>query len=289
LSEPFTRFITLESPSPAPAAPDEALTFNAEPSQEFGTGAWAWSGAVSLDGEGAPALLFADGRTAQLAGGVRLTFPGGPASTTPSPNGIAALDFNYDFKTDLALAGEGGFRLYRQESPTAFIDVTGQTKLPAPVMDAPYAGAWAADIEADGDLDILLAARDGAPTVLRNNGDATFAEQHPFEGVNALRDFAWADLDGDGDPDAALLDARGQLAVFTNERTGQFRRRATPQNLSAVALGVADVNRDGQFDLLLLGADDVLRRLSDKGEGADWDSAEVARLEGAPTDMTAGT
>lgn len=288
LSEPLTRFITLESPSPRPAPPDEALTFNAEPSQEFVGGAWAWGGAVSLDGEGAPALLFADGRTAQLAGSVKLAFPGGPASVPPG-NGVAALDFNYDFKTDLALAGEGGFRLYRQENPATFVDVTAQTKLPTPVVNAPYAGAWAADIEADGDLDIVLGTKDGAPTVLRNNGDGTFAEQHPFEGVNALRDFAWADLDGDGDPDAALLDALGQLAVFTNERTGQFRRRSTPQNLSAVALGVADVNSDGQFDLLLLGSDDVLRRLSDKGEGADWDSGEVTRLEGAPQDMTAGT
>lgn len=289
LSEPFTRFVTMESPSPKPAPPDDALTFNAEPSQEFGVGAWEWSGAISLDG-GSPTLLFADGRTAQLAGGIKLAFPGGPAPTRPTLNAVAALDFNYDFKTDLALAGEGGFRLYRQENPTTFVDVTGQTKLPASVADAPYAGAWAADIEADGDLDVLLAAKDGAPTVLRNNGDGTFAEQHPFGGVTDLRDFAWADLDGDGDPDAALLDAHGRLFVFTNERTGQFRARPLPQDIpQAVGLGVADVNSDGQFDLLLLGANGVLRRLSDKGEGSDWDSAEVARLEGTPQDMTAGT
>src|SRR5215210_6975721 len=34
MSEPFTRFVTMESPSPAPAPPDESLTFGAEPSQE---------------------------------------------------------------------------------------------------------------------------------------------------------------------------------------------------------------------------------------------------------------
>ncbi|HWW74781.1 MAG TPA: FG-GAP-like repeat-containing protein [Pyrinomonadaceae bacterium] len=288
LSEPFTRFVTMASPSPKPAPPDDALAFDAAPAQEFAGGAWAWGGAVSLAGEGAPALAFADGRTLQLAGGVKLAFPGGASALAPSPNGVAALDFNYDFKTDLALAGEGGFRLYRQENPTTFVDVTGQTKVPANVTDAPYTGAWAADIEADGDLDIVLASKDGAAVVLRNNGDGTFAEQHPFEGVSAPRDFAWADLDGDGDPDAALLDAQGKLFVFTNERTGQFRARAAPQNLSAIALGVADVNSDGQFDLLLLGSDGALRRLSDKGEGSDWDSAEVVRLEGAPQGMTAG-
>jgi Tfp pilus assembly protein PilF len=289
LSEPFTRFLRLESPSPEPAPPDDALTFDVQPAQDFADGNFSSSGAVYLTGEGTPALLFADGREARLSGGVHLAFPGGAQAVQPTPAGIAALDFDYDFKTDLAMAGEGGFRLYKQEGANSFVDVTEKTKLPASVTGAPYTGAWAADIEADGDLDIVLAAKDGPPVVLRNNGDGTFAELHPFEGVSGLRDFAWADFDGDGDPDAALLDARGNLFVFTNERAGQFRRRPTPQGLSAVALGVADVNGDGLFDLLLLGADGVLRRLSDKGEGADWESSEVARLAGAPQDLMAGT
>ncbi|HWS87954.1 MAG TPA: FG-GAP-like repeat-containing protein [Pyrinomonadaceae bacterium] len=288
LSEPLTRFVTMESPSPRPAPPDEALAFNAEPQQEFVGGAWAWGGAVSLDGEGAPVRLFADGRTAQLAGGVKLAFPGGPSSASPSPNGVAALDLDYDFKTDLALAGEGGFRLYRQENPTSFVDVTAAAKLPAGIAETPYVGAWAADIEADGDLDILLAAKDGAPAVLRNNGDGSFAAQQPFAGVTALRDFAWADLDGDGDPDAALLDAQGKLYVFTNERTGQFRPRALPQNLSrADALCVVDINNDGGFDLLLLNGA-VFTRVSDKDEGAGWDVGTPERWDGVPGGLAPG-
>src|SRR5919198_674798 len=282
LSEPFTRFIRLESPSPSPAPPDEALTFDVRPAQDFGAHTWSWAGAASLTGEGTPALIFADGREARLSGGVRLDFPGGITATPPSPAGIAPLDFDYDFKTDLATAGEGGFRLYRQESAASFIDVTEKTGLPAATTGAAYAGAWAADIEADGDLDIVLAAKDGAPVVLRNNGDGTFAELHPFEGVSGLRDFAWADFDGDGDPDAALLDAGGRLFVFTNERAGQFRPRPLPQGTwTAVALGVADLNNDGRFDLLVLGSDGVLRRLSDRDEGQGWETADVLNLGGA--------
>ncbi|MBV9928493.1 MAG: VCBS repeat-containing protein [Acidobacteria bacterium] len=291
LSEPFTRFITLASPSPQPAPPDEALTYNVEPLEEFGVGNWAWVGAASLTGEGVPALIFAGPQVAQLTGGVRLPFTGAalPAGVAALPAGVAALDFNYDFKTDLAFAGEGGFRLYRQESPTNFVDVTAQTKLPANVTDAPYTGAWAADIEADGDLDLVLASRDGAPTVLRNNGDGTFVEQHPFEGVTSLRDFAWADLDGDGDPDAALLDAQGKLYVFANERTGQFRARAMPQNLGrAEALCVIDINNDGRFDLLLLDTAGF-RRLSDKDEGAGWDLGQGERWDGVPGGLAPGS
>ena len=284
LSEPFTRFITLESPSPKPAPPDEALTYNVESPGNVGEGPWASAGAVSLTGEGSPALVFAGPQGVQLSGGVRLPFTG-----AASPAGVAALDYNYDFKTDLALAGDGGFRLFRQESPTAFTDVTLQTKLPAGFADAPYAGVWAADIEADGDLDLVLAPKEGAPAVLRNNGDGSFAVQNPFAGVAALRDFAWADLDGDGDPDAALLDAQGQLFVFTNERTGQFRPRPSPPAGGAAALGVADVNHDGRFDLLLLRADGLVSRLSDKDEGAGWDAGEVLRWQVPSGGITPGT
>ena len=92
----------------------------------------------------------------------------------PLPEGILPVDFNYDFKTDLVLAGAGGVRLMRQDNPSSFTDVTAQTKLPKAVTNARYTGAWAVDIEADGDLDIVLGANEGLPLVLRNNGDGTF-------------------------------------------------------------------------------------------------------------------
>jgi Tfp pilus assembly protein PilF len=288
LSEPFTRPIRMRAPASHPAPPDEALAFEAETPKGFGASS-AWGGAVYLSGEGMPALIFADGREAHLGGGVKLSFPGGPVAKPPSPGGIVGLDFDYDFKTDLALAGEGGFRLFRQENEKSFVDVTAKTALPSDVTGAAYAGAWAADIEADGDLDLLLGAREGAAVVLRNNGDGSFAVFRPFEGSEALRDFAWADFDGDGDPDAALLDARGQLGVYTNERTGQFRKRPAPQNAGALtALGVADVNNDGRFDLLALQPDGALRRFSDKGEGEAWEAAEVLRWAGVPGGLSPG-
>src|SRR6185369_1425257 len=124
------------------------------------------------------------------------------------------------FRTDLALAGAGGVRLFRQDGPSAFADVTTETKLPASVLNARYTGAWAADIEADGDLDIVLGSPDGVPVVLRNNGDGTFVDIRPFAGVSGVRQFAWGDLDGDGNPDAAIIDGVGRLHVFINARQG---------------------------------------------------------------------
>jgi tetratricopeptide (TPR) repeat protein len=282
-AEPFTKFLRMDAPTFAPAPADTALSFTQQPLSAAGGGPWTWVGAISLNGDGAPAVIEANGREVRVAGGAVFAFPGGASNLAPGPEGITGLDFNYDFKTDLVLAGAGGVRLMRQENPDSFADVTAQTKLPASVMSASYTGAWAADVEADGDLDIVMGSEHGSPAVLRNNGDGTFAENHPFANVSGLRGFAWADLDADGDPDAALIDEAGRLHVFTNERTGQFNERALPvSGLPARAISVADVNQDGVLDLLALQADGTVARFSDKDEGRGWDTSEVARVANAP-------
>ena len=109
--------------------------------------------------------------------------------------------------------GAGGVRLMRQENPGRFTDVTALSKLPKSVTNASYTGAWAVDIEADGDLDIVLGSKEGVPTVLRNNGDGTFLAIHPFSGISGLSGFAWADFDGDGIPTPASSMAR---VIFTS-------------------------------------------------------------------------
>ena len=94
-----------------------------------------------------------------------------------------------------------------------------------------------------------------------------------------MRGFAWADLDGDGNPDASIIDGAGRLHVFMNERQGQFRERALPAGLPLVkAIAVADANNDGVLDLLAVQADGGIIRISDKNEGESWDVAEIARV-----------
>jgi tetratricopeptide (TPR) repeat protein len=281
-AQPFTHFVRLESPVFKPAPADIAISFASQPVADAGNGHWNWIGAIQLGSAGAPVIAEANGREVHLSTGATLPFPGGPSNTPPLPEGVLQVDFNYDFKTDLVLAGAGGVRLFRQDSPSAFTDVTAQTKLPKSVMSARYTGAWAVDIEADGDLDIVLGAGEGLPLVLRNNGDDTFLAIHPFPGIAGVRGFAWADLDGDGNPDAAIIDGSGRLHVFINERQGQFRERALPAGLSLVkAIAVADANNDGVLDLLAVQADGAILRISDKNEGESWDIAEIARVPDA--------
>ena len=284
-ARPFTHFVRMESPVFKPAPADTAIQFPMPPVAES-QGRWNWIGAIQLGSAGVPVIAGGNGREVHLSTGATLPFPGGPSSVPPLPEGVLQVDFNYDFKTDLVLAGAGGVRLFRQDSPSLFTDVTTQTKLPKSVTNARYTGAWAVDIEADGDLDIVLGSKDSIPTVLRNNGDGTFLAIHPFAGILGVVGFAWADLDGDGNPDAAILDGAGRLHVFMNERQGQFRERPLPARLPLVkAIAVADANNDGVLDLLAVQADGAILRISDKNDRQSWDTAEIARVPDAANNL----
>ncbi len=279
---PFTHFLKLQSPNFAPATPDTSLKFAQQPVANIKTDKWDWAALFSPGAEGSPTVVVANGQEVRLASGATFSFPGGSSAAAPLADGILPIDYNYDFKTDLVLTGAGGVRLMRQDSPNTFTDVTELAKLPPSITRASYTGAWAADIEADGDLDIVLGVEQGNVAVLRNNGDGTFIEIHPFPNVSRLHGFVWADLDADGDPDAALINEASRLQIFTNERTGQFVERAAPTNVASIrAINAADVNNDGVLDLLAAQSDSAIVRLSDVNEGQSWETAGIARVTNA--------
>jgi Tfp pilus assembly protein PilF len=280
--EVIPHFLWLPAPQAHPAAPDTALTFAIE-QPPTGGGPWTWITAIALQGEGTPAVMMANGHEVRVMEGIGLKFPGGPAGQPPSPDGIVGVDVNADFHVDLAFTGAGGVLLFRQDNAGAFTDVTGQMALPDAVTGAPYAGAWAADVDLEGDLDLVLAPQEGPPLVLRNNGDGTFAVLHLFDRVAGLRAFAWGDLDTDGAPDAVLLDVTGTVHVYANQRAGQFQARRLPQELGKVlAITVADINSDSVLDLVVLQADGSIRRLSHAAEADAWRLAEVTQWPGFP-------
>ena len=283
VGEPIETFLRLAPPPPTPSPPDDALAFAVEPQGEAGASRWDTLLAVSMTGKGPSVLYVADGRAVRQVDGAGavLPFPGGPQAVPPSSAGVLSVDWNSDYRMDLVFAGAGGLKVFEQKEDGTFADVTAATKLDPAILSADAFGVWAADIEMDGDLDLVLGARQGRASVLRNNGDGTFTDVPAIEGATDLRDFAWTDLDGDGDPDAALLDARGGLRIYTNERAGRFQLRPGPEGLGTLAaLAVADVNSDGVMDLLAMRADGTVLRISDRDDGHAWDMVEVVRLPG---------
>jgi len=284
-AEPFTHFLRLETPDFAPAPADTSLAFDLKPVSNGDDATWTWIGAVALGSAGAPVIAQANGHEVRLSTGAKFPFPGGSSGAAPLPEGILQIDFNYDFKTDLVLAGAGGVRLMRQDAPEKFTDVTANTKLPKSITNASYTGAWAVDIEADGDLDIVLGKKDGVPQVLRNNGDDTFTVIQPFPGISGVRAFAWADFDSDGNADATIVDGAGRLHIFHNERQGQFREVALPANLPTVkALGVADTDNDGVLDLLAVESSGDIVSVSFH-ETSGWNVTPLVRIPNAATNL----
>jgi Tfp pilus assembly protein PilF len=278
-AQPFTHFLRMETPKFTPAPADTGITFEAQPLANPTRTKWTWIGAISLGDAGSPTVAEANGDEVRLTSGAQFPFPGGAAHDSPMPEGIVPVDFNYDFKTDLVLAGAGGIRFYRQDSPSAFTDVTTLTKLPASILNGRYTGGWAIDIEADGDLDILLGSGTGEPKVLRNNGDGTFTSISPFSGVLGVRGFVWADLNGDGNPDASFIDGANRLRVFTNQRSGKFTEVPLPASLEGVkAITAADASHRGILDLIAVQADGAVVRLALKLDTSGWEAADIAQV-----------
>lgn len=277
--QPLRSFVKLAPMRNSPAPPDTELTFSPEPLASVPAGRWDCVVPFWLTGEGKPVIFVANAHEVRPLGSGR------PLPSLPlAVDGLIPFDWNNDTRTDLLLVGPSGLRFYQQGMDGNFMYVTAKTSLPAEILHGDYVCAIAVDVDLDGDIDLLLAPRNGQPIFLQNNFDGTFKSQPIFPGVTAARAFAWADLDNDGAPDAIILDAGGHIHVFANERSGQFRNWpvAIPDG-PYLAVAIADVDDDGVFDLVALRQDGAVVRISDQNKRSGWDVAELARWDSPAT------
>ena len=251
IAQPFTTFLRLATPVATPSAADTALTFTPAVIGGAPT-SLSTLAALALDGDQRPVLFAADPQQVHRLepAAAAPPFPGAAAGITS----LLALDWNHDFKMDLVAAGPAGVRLFIQSADGAFTDETSRASGAGGPAAVDATGVWAADVEMDGDLDIVVGVRAATTLVLRNNGDGTWRPLQPFPDATGVRAFVWGDIDGDGDPDAVSIDESGALQVFANLQAGQFKRFAAPPSREKgyLALAIGDVNADGALDLVTL-------------------------------------
>ena len=275
IAEPFVRFLVLEPAIAQPSPEDMSLAFTAEPIDAFNDASTA-AAAVPLTVDGTPSIVTVQPTGVTHIDGTRLEiYPAKPgASVSPLPAAVAMIDWNHDFRMDVAVVENDGIRLLLQREDGSFTDTTSEAAAKSAVR-CDCLGAWAADVEMDGDLDLVVATRDDAPLVLRNNGDGTWRVEHPFLGVSRVRSFVWADIDGDADPDAVFLDVAGEIHVFTNRQAGQFAQVPRVGGVTGVnAIAVADSNADGAMEILAYDASGAVRRISRIGDA--WVARQIA-------------
>ena len=144
------------------------------------------------------------------------------------------------------------------EAPPAARTVTFEQAVALDDSAATTANASLGDLDADGDLDIVLARGRHWPLVdhvLMNDGAGGFAVRHAV-GDSADRSYtaALADLDGDGDLDLVVGNDRpDEKRIHFNDGSGTFRPAGT---FGAAAwatrnVTVADLDGDGRSDIVV--------------------------------------
>lgn len=180
---------------------------------------------------------------------------------------IKVRDVNSDGLADIMVGTtfQTQSRLYLGEGDGQFVDVT-QTYLPelvASVGDLEFG-----DVDADGDLDVLLAdwgvgspmASSGGRTLLwLNDGAGHFTDVTAEQMPEALVKFSWelefVDVDNDYDLDIVVSCKRCTGYMFENDSSGLFTdvtRDRLPPRLNNYEFEAMDVNGDMFLDLVTI-------------------------------------
>lgn len=204
--------------------------------------------AGDVDGDGIPEVLVAGQGAAQLF----IRQPNG--SYLGSPVAVAAeqaalLDLDRDARADIVARTAVGLELLQNDRNGGFATYLVEGSSTA-------ADFGAADLDRDGDLDLLLLELSQLRTFEGGSagtfGDTVLAERQQL-GTSAVSKQELVDVDGDGRRDRVVLTAVG-AEVWTADGVGGFTLAgsfASAQSVGPTAFAFGDVDGDGDVDCVL--------------------------------------
>jgi FG-GAP-like repeat len=183
---------------------------------------------------------------------------------------IVAGDIDDDGDLDLVVLNRGqDFVLVNVDGLGHYVDQTA-TRFPT-TTDTSRGGALA-DLDGDGDLDLLVGNSRGEPVAYYRNSCGVFtaaAFGHVPSANETVAGIVVVDLDRDGDDDVYLPNAGafqtghgflgGPDRYFRNNGQGKFQERTskhfgTPPSDPTTAAGFGDLDGDGDLDLVTAGS-----------------------------------